>query len=70
MSRKAILAIDFVGTKKWKDQCGRYHRLDGPAQEHICGDKYWYKHGKYIAAKLREQSKKAPVDQATEKGAR
>jgi hypothetical protein len=46
MSRKTIVTIDYIRTKKWRDQCGRYHRLDGPAQEHICGDKYWYKHGK------------------------
>jgi len=39
--------IDNLGTKRYKNSKGDYHRLDGPAIEDPNGDKYWYKEGRY-----------------------
>ena len=37
--------IDANGTKKWYNEKGEYHRLDGPAIEFANGSKYWYQNG-------------------------
>ena len=34
------------GTKVWKDNDGKNHRLDGPACEMSDGTKFWFIHGK------------------------
>jgi len=33
------------GTKRWRDNYGRLHRLDGPAVIGNHGSKYWYVNG-------------------------
>jgi len=39
------LHIDEDGTKRWYDQEGRNHRVDGPAIEYPDGEMRWYQHG-------------------------
>jgi hypothetical protein len=34
------------GTKRWFNEKGEYHRLDGPAFETVDGTKVWYVNGK------------------------
>ena len=34
--------IDSEGNKRWYNDVGQYHRLDGPAVEWCNGDKEWY----------------------------
>jgi len=34
--------IDKNGIKRWKNDQGKLHRLDGPAIESANGDKWWY----------------------------
>jgi hypothetical protein len=43
---KTTYSISYDDTKMWKDNKGRYHRLDGPALIYPNGAEYWYKHGK------------------------
>ena len=38
--------IDSEGNKRWYNDVGQYHRLDGPAVELADGDKVWYLNGK------------------------
>ncbi len=38
------LDIDKYGDKRWYLN-GEYHRTDGPAIEHLNGNKYWYLNG-------------------------
>jgi hypothetical protein len=39
--------IDEVGSKRWYDDDGEFHREDGPAVEfYDDGDKGWFNHGK------------------------
>jgi len=37
--------IHALGTKRWYNQNGQYHRLDGPAIEWCSGDREWYVNG-------------------------
>jgi len=37
--------INSLGTKRWKNWAGEYHRLDGPAFEDLDGNKEWFKNG-------------------------
>ena len=39
------LQINFDRTRVWKDEAGRFHRLDGPAVEYVDGRKIWYING-------------------------
>jgi len=39
------ICIDNLGTKRYKNSKGYYHRKDGPAIECSNGDKFWYKEG-------------------------
>ena len=38
--------IDEYGTRIWRNDKGQLHRIDGPAKEYACGDKYWCVDGK------------------------
>ena len=38
--------IDLIGTKKWFNNAGEWHREDGPAIEWENGDKSWIVNGK------------------------
>ena len=38
--------IDSEGNKRWYNDVGQYHRLDGPAVEWWNGRKAWWSHGK------------------------
>ena len=38
--------IDEHGTKRWYNSDGKLHRLDGPAVEHVYGNKCWFNNGK------------------------
>ena len=38
--------INEYGTKYWKNDKGKLHRIDGPAIEDINGSKFWYINGK------------------------
>jgi hypothetical protein len=38
--------IDKNGTKRWYNDQGELHRLDGPAWEWADGGKFWYKNGR------------------------
>ena len=46
MENKPICEIDTDGTKRWYNEDGLYHRLDGPAIELLNGTKRWYLNGK------------------------
>jgi len=37
--------VDSSGTICWYNECGQYHREDGPAYEGADGDKAWYLNG-------------------------
>ena len=37
--------VEIRGTKRWCDESGKNHRLDGPAVEYPDGEKRWYIHG-------------------------
>lgn len=37
--------INSDGTKCWRDDRGQLHRTDGPAVEHVTGNKFWYENG-------------------------
>lgn len=39
--------IDEFGTKHWRNENGKHHRLDGPAWEDVKGNKFWCQYGKY-----------------------
>jgi len=41
-----ISTVDSIGTKRWKNSKGDYHREDGPAVETFEGDKHWLVNGK------------------------
>ncbi len=45
MYDESSMIIDKRGDKIWKDNLGRFHRLDGPAVEYADGEKSWYKNG-------------------------
>jgi len=36
------IEIDELGTKRYLNDEGQHHRLDGPAVEYLDGSKYWY----------------------------
>ena len=38
--------IDSEGNKRWYNDVGQYHRLDGPAVELANGSKEWWLNGK------------------------
>jgi hypothetical protein len=40
------LVVNDLGTKRWRNKEGNYHRLNGPAIEWRDGTEYWYRHGK------------------------
>jgi hypothetical protein len=40
--------IDEDGHKRWFNDKGERHRLDGPAIEWVDGYKFWYNNGEYI----------------------
>ena len=42
----STLETDQYGNKFWRNEIGQYHKENGPAQEMINGDKFWYKKGK------------------------
>jgi hypothetical protein len=45
MHKESFANIDDFGTKYWKNESGKLHRLDGPALEYANGDKHWYQNG-------------------------
>jgi len=45
MDDESILKVDKFGTKKWKNEIGRLHRIDGPAVEFANGTKEWHQNG-------------------------
>jgi hypothetical protein len=40
------VTVESNGTKRWYNEKGRLHRLDGPALEYSCGERRWYQNGK------------------------
>jgi len=42
---KYIVTVENNGTIIWRNEKGKYHRLEGPAIEWANGDKSWYKEG-------------------------
>jgi hypothetical protein len=42
---EVIMTVDNVGTKRWKNKSGKFHRLDGPAIEFANGTKEWHQNG-------------------------
>jgi hypothetical protein len=40
------LKVDEYGTKRWLNEKGKYHRLDGPAYEGSSGYKSWWVNGR------------------------
>ena len=46
MENKPICITDTDGTKRWFNEDGLYHRLDGSAIELLNGTKRWYLNGK------------------------
>ena len=44
-NEESIMETTIIGTKVWRDNEERYHRLDGPAVEWRDGTKLWYRHG-------------------------
>jgi hypothetical protein len=47
--------INEFGTKKWFNDKGELHRVDGPAVEYPEGSKSWYIHGEYIHCNNNEE---------------
>ena len=47
ISKVSTLHIDKRGTKRWFDENGNLHRLDGPAVEYADGSCAWFIDGKY-----------------------
>jgi hypothetical protein len=45
MKLEATFKVGQYGTKYWVLPNGEYHRKDGPAIEHINGDKSWWLNG-------------------------
>lgn len=45
---KSTMTINIFGNKIWRNENGKYHRLDGPAIELTCGTKEWYINGEFI----------------------
>src|SRR4051812_21269895 len=41
------MEMDEYGTKRWTNEKGFYHRLDGPACEYLNGNKFWYMNGQF-----------------------
>jgi hypothetical protein len=41
-----ICETNVHGTKRWRNEKGEYHRLDGPAVEMVLGSKSWFVNGK------------------------
>jgi hypothetical protein len=39
------VTVDEYGTKRWFNENGKLHRLDGPAVESANGSKEWYQNG-------------------------
>jgi hypothetical protein len=42
---EGVLEVSSIGTKRWRNKKGYYHRLDGPAIIYRDGDMVWYRHG-------------------------
>ena len=42
---KYHIEVDWYGTRKYYNNAGELHRLNGPAIERADGTKYWYQHG-------------------------
>ena len=42
---KYHIEVDRYGTRKYYNNAGELHRLNGPAIERFDGTKYWYQHG-------------------------
>jgi len=38
--------VDRAGDKRWYNDRGEFHRVDGPAVEHANGSKWWYINGR------------------------
>jgi hypothetical protein len=39
------MVIDDFGNKEWRNEYGKLHRLDGPANERADGSKWWFING-------------------------
>jgi hypothetical protein len=45
-SNRSKPVIDKYGTKRWHNERGEKHRVNGPAKEHANGEKEWWLNGK------------------------
>ena len=44
---KYRIEVDTRGTRRYYNNLGQLHRLDGPAVEYADGDKYWYQNDQF-----------------------
>jgi hypothetical protein len=42
---QSFMTVDITGDRWWRNKYTRFHRIDGPAVELVCGGKDWYLNG-------------------------
>ena len=62
MTNNHKFEIDKYGTKRWYNEDGLYHRLDGPAVEHYDGWYEWWANGCPISFDIKDWADDLGID--------